>query len=87
MVFLDGSRDSSSVDDVLVYLLKEGLSPEKCGVRITGLEEHNLKRTLLNEPNQNFGCHCGEEISFLYRRAKINRLFAVLCFLFKDRRG
>ncbi len=80
MVFLDGSRDSSSVDDVLVYLLKEGLSPEKCGVRITGLEEHSLKVTLLNEPNQNFGCHCGEEISFLCSRAKIHRLFAVLCF-------
>lgn len=42
MKFLDASPDSACIDDVLVDLFKEGLSPEGCWVRITGLEEHNL---------------------------------------------
>ena len=36
MTFLDASRDESCIDDVLVYLVKDGLKPEGCWVRISG---------------------------------------------------
>ena len=35
MTFLDASRDANCIDDVLVYLVKKGLKPEGCWVRIT----------------------------------------------------
>lgn len=75
MKFLDTSRDPAYIDDVLVYLFKEGLSPEGCWVRITGLEEHSLKGALLNEPDQDFGCHCGEELSFFVQQNQDKRFF------------
>lgn len=75
MNFLDASRDPSYIDDVLVYLFKESLSPEGCWVRITGLEEHSLKGTLLNEPDQNFGCHRGEELSFFVQQNQDKQFF------------
>lgn len=77
MEFLDASRDSACIDDVLVYLFKEGLSPEGCWVRITGLEEQSLKGTLLNEPDQDFGCHRGEELSFFVQQNQDQRFFCV----------
>lgn len=80
MEFLDASRDSAYIDDVLVYLFKEGLSPEGCWVRITGLEEQSLKGTLLNEPNQDFGCHRGEELSFFVQQNQDERFFCCCVF-------
>ena len=80
MNFLDASRDPAYIDDVLVYLFKESLSPEGCWVRITGLEECSLKGTLLNEPNQNFGCHRGEELSFFVQQNQDKQFFCC-CFL------
>lgn len=80
MNFLDASRDPAYIDDVLVYLFKESLSPEGCWVRITGLEERSLKGTLLNEPNQNFGCHRGEELSFFVQQNQDKQFFCC-CFL------
>ena len=64
MAFLDESRDPHCIDDVLVYLTKEGLQPEGCWVRISGLGDHWIMGTLLNEPNQNFGYHLNETIAF-----------------------
>ena len=75
MSFLDASRDPAYIDDVLVYLFKEGLSPEGCWVRIIGLEEHTLKGTLLNEPDQNFGCHRGENLSFFVQQNQGKQFF------------
>lgn len=80
MEFLDPSRDPTYIDDVRVYLFKEGLSPESCWVRITGLEGHNLKGALLNEPKQDFGCHRGEEISFFIQQTQ-NKRFFCCCLL------
>lgn len=80
MNFLDASRDPAYIDDVLVYLFKESLSPEGCWVRITGLEKRSLKGTLLNEPNQNFGCHRGEELSFFVQQNQDKQFFCC-CFL------
>lgn len=78
--FLDASRDPVCVDDVLVYLFKERFSPEGCWVRITGLDERSLKGTLLNEPDQNLGCYCGEEIHFFVQQNQDNR-FICCCVL------
>ena len=64
MTFLDGSRDPNCVDDVLVYLVKDGLKPEGCWTRIIGLGDHWIMGTLLNEPDQDFGYHIGEKIAF-----------------------
>ena len=80
MSFLDASRDPAYIDDVLVYLFKEGLSPEGCWVRIIGLEEHTLKGTLLNEPDQNFGCHRGENLSFFVQQNQGKQFFCCCVF-------
>ena len=64
MTFLDGNRHKNWIDDVLVFLIQDDLRPEGCWVTINGLEEHRILGILLNEPNQDFGCHRGDQISF-----------------------
>ena len=64
MIFLDGCRDKECIDDVLVFLTRDGLRPEGCWVRINGLGDHCLMGILLNEPNQDFGYHEGDQIAF-----------------------
>ncbi len=64
MTFLDSCRDEVCIDDVLVYLTKDGLEPEGCWVRINGLGKSWIMGQLLNEPYQNFGWHEGEDIAF-----------------------
>ena len=64
MDFLDGCRDEQCVDDVLVYLTRDGLNPEGCWVRIDGLGDHRITGILLNEPVQDFGAHEGGQIAF-----------------------
>ena len=64
MGFLDSCRDAEYIDDVMVYLVRDGLKPEGCWTRITGLGERWLMGKLLNEPEQDFGYHEGEEIAF-----------------------
>jgi len=64
MGFLDESRDPIFIDDVLVYLYKDGLQTEGCWARIIGLGQNYIMGNLLNEPNQNFGYHQGDEIGF-----------------------
>lgn len=77
MAFLDESRDSQCIDDVLVYLTREGLQPEGCWVRISGLGDHWIMGTLLNEPNQNFGYHMGETIAFFVQETADKK---VICY-------
>ncbi len=64
MQFLDPCRHEFYIDDILVYLEKEGLQTEGCWTRIIGLEDNCLMGILLNEPDQNFGWHEGEKIAF-----------------------
>ncbi|MCW1073651.1 SseB family protein, partial [Streptococcus anginosus] len=64
MHFLDESRNPEYPDDVLVYPVKDGNNPEGCWVRIEGLAEDHIFGTLLNEPEQDFGCHEGDKIPF-----------------------
>lgn len=64
MGFLDDSRHEHYIDDVLVYLTRDGFSPEGCWVRICGLSDHAIVGILLNEPNQDFDFHMGDKIAF-----------------------
>ena len=64
MGFLDGSRHEEYPDDVLVYLIKDGLEPEGCWTRIVGLQDYCIVGELLNEPYQDFKYHGGDRISF-----------------------
>lgn len=64
MTFLDGLRDAVHIDDIDVWLSKEGLDPEKLKVRLTGTGNRFLMGTLREEPRQDFGYHAGESIAF-----------------------
>lgn len=77
--FLDDSRDEYLIDDVMVYLVKEGRQPEKCWVRIEGLdaENHVIIGRLMNEPVQNFGYHAGEIIAFFMQETKDKQIICV----------
>lgn len=77
MTFLDASRDANCIDDVLVYLMRDGLKPEGCWVRISGLGDHWIMGTLLNEPDQNFGYHNGKTIAFFVQETEDKK---VICY-------
>lgn len=75
--FLDEFRDKYCIDDVPVFLKKEGLEPEGCWVRIIGLGDHYLMGRLLNEPAQDFGYHLGEKIAFFAQEIKDHKVICV----------
>ena len=77
MDFLDGSRSTEYPDDILVYLLKNGNKPEGCWVRIDALAEYEIIGTLLNEPNQDFGYHVGNQIAFYVHQTENKEI--ILC--------
>jgi len=64
MMFLDSCRHDFYPDNIMVGIFKDGLQPEGCWVNISGLGDHCFIGKLLNEPNQDFGCHAGDEIEF-----------------------
>ncbi|MGI6721558.1 MAG: SseB family protein [Anaerovoracaceae bacterium] len=63
--FLDFARNEYYPDDVLVHLIRDGLQPEGCWARLVELGEDSIIGQLLNEPDQDFGCHEGDKISML----------------------
>ena len=77
MPFLDSCRHEEYPDDIMVFLCKDGLEPEGCWVRITGLGDHYFIGTLLNEPNQDFGYHKGETIAFFVQKTEDERFVCV----------
>lgn len=77
MSFLDGCRHEECIDDVMVFLVKEGLKPEGCWARIIGLGDHFFMATLLNEPDQNFGYHQGEKITFFVQKTEDERIICI----------
>ncbi len=77
MPFLDASRDKVFIDDISVHLYKDGLEPEKCLTRITGLGKHSIVGVLLEEPIQKFGWHKGETIVFFVKEEEDK---SVICF-------
>ncbi len=76
--FLDELRDLQHPDDIKVILMKEGLNPEEVWVRLTGLGEHVLIGTLLNQPYQNYGINKGDPVHF---NAKETEDKKIICFL------
>lgn len=77
MEFLDSCRNEYYPDDVLVYLVRDGLQPEGCWVRITGLGDNFIVGTLLNEPNQNFGYHINDTVAFFGQETKDNNIICI----------
>lgn len=77
--YLDDLRDEYLIDDVMVYLVKEGRQPEKCWVRIEGLDavNHVIVGRLMNEPVQNFGYHAGEIIAFFMQETEEKHIICV----------
>ena len=77
MSFLDDLRDLYCIDDVQVYLFKEELDPELAWIRIKGHGEHYFIGNLLNEPEQNFGYHQGEEVIFALKKTQDETWMAI----------
>ncbi len=77
LLYLDECRDKKYIDDVLVYLICDGRTPEGVWVRIEKKSGELFKGTLLNEPNQAFGVHEGDSIRF---SAQKNDEDKVICF-------
>ena len=75
--FLDGCRDACYIDDVLVYIMKEGLNPEGVWVRMEKAVESLFSGVLLNEPDQDFGVHEKELINFVATQLEDGRIICV----------
>ena len=63
--FLDNFRNLEYPDDILVYFIKDDYEMEKCWVRIEKLSDPVISGILLNKPNQDFGCHEGDNVDFI----------------------
>lgn len=61
----------------MVLAVKEGLTPEGCWVRITGLGDKYFVGTLLNEPNQDFGYHMDDKIAFFICSGKDDKNYLI----------
>jgi hypothetical protein len=66
--FLDPLRSDHYPDDIQVTLFKEGLQPELVWVRCTNADKITgvFFGRLLNQPYNDYGCHCGQIIAFQY---------------------
>ena len=73
--FLDQCRIEDRVDDVLVYLMKDGFRPEGCRVRINGLGEGSFYGILLDQPYQDFGCRAGETLTFFVQKDNQGKIY------------
>ena len=65
MSFLDACRHPEYPDDIAVLLLRGDNQPEQVWVRGDYLTEHEIRGELLNEPNDDFGVHCGDSIQIV----------------------
>ena len=61
---LDAFRHPDYPDDVVVYFFGAEDKPELLWVRCKSIDENILTGELLNEPQNNFGCHAGDSIKF-----------------------
>lgn len=62
---LDGSRHLIYPDDILTYLVKQGIESERVWLRCCDMGENCLKGVLLNEPYQDFNFHAGDILNFI----------------------
>ena len=74
MDFLDSCRHIEYPDDVMVYLLRDNYEIERCWVRTIGHGENFITGNLLNEPNQDFGFHKGQLISYFCQKTENNEI-------------
>ena len=65
---LDDLRDEIYIDDVEVYLHKKEMDLEICHVRLESHEDGRFTGILLDEPDQDLGCHKGDTISFILQK-------------------
>ena len=65
LAFLDSCRHPDYPDDLAVLLLHEDHQPEQVWVRGDHLTENEIRGTLLNEPNADFGVHHGDSIQII----------------------
>ena len=65
LTFLDSSRHPDYPDDFAVILLHEDHQPEQVWVRGDHLTKNEIRGTLLNEPNADFGVHHGDSIQII----------------------
>lgn len=73
--FLDGLRSVEYPDDIQIILYQEGIQPEQVWVKCWAFTEDKLFGKLLNEPNQDYGIHCGSIIGF----APLEQENGILC--------
>lgn len=57
--FLDGARSVEFPDDIQIVLFQKGMQPEQVWVKCCSFTDNKLYGMLLNEPDQDFGVHCG----------------------------
>jgi hypothetical protein len=68
MDIIDPFRSIENPDVVMVFLVKDGNSPEPCSVRMERFLDDNIIGILLEEPEQDFGYHLGDKIAFFIQR-------------------
>lgn len=61
---IDGCRVEGCPDDVIVYLVRGNDFYETVVVRLEGVGKMDLLGVLLEEPEKDFGVHCGDTIHF-----------------------
>lgn len=61
----DAFRVKGFPDDIMIYLVKEGLNTEKLYVKLFKIDGQKTFGKLLNEPHQNFGIHLNDIIEIL----------------------
>ena len=61
---LDSFREKYFVDDVLIYLVREGYKAETCWGRIEGFNDNRIYVEMLEDPKHNFGYEMGQIIYF-----------------------
>lgn len=80
MSFLDQCRHQYFIDDILVRFVKESMTSEGCWVRVTGLKDMYFMGILLNEPDQDFGVHKGDEVKFVAQETKDKQVVCNIVF-------
>lgn len=74
MGFIDKEREPYRPDVVKVYLAKKGLRTEPVKTLIKGMGENSIIGTLLENPEQNFGAVCGDDIAFVLQEIEEGRV-------------
>ena len=80
VISLDALRDSKNPDDVSVLFSKKKFYSEKILVKLEKLDDGFFKGVVLNQPQQDFGINCGDEINVVVRRNVDNKIICLAQF-------